>query len=165
MPDIVALGLSFWPHPKLELAVDGVLVMWSTYDVTKIRLKDGTPMDQEHNYKNSWVARLGVEWDSPLQGLVVRGGVIYDQSPAPSNRLEPTLPDADQIDFTAGIGYSWEWLTLDLAYQLAWFLPAEAEGGVVGPEGTYDTLAHMFGLGATVRFDWDARDEAASVAE
>lgn len=151
MPDIIALGVSYWPLPSLELALDGVLVNWATYDVTKIKLADGTPMDQVHDYHASWVARLGVEWDTPLPGFVVRGGVIYDQSPAPSDRLEPTLPDADQVDFTCGVGYDMNWLAIDLAYQLAWFLPSEATGGVAGPEGTYKTLAHMVGLGATLR--------------
>lgn len=150
VPDIIALGASYWPHPKLELALDGVIVLWNTYDVTKIELADGTPMDQVHNYHASGVVRLGVEWDTPVEGLIVRGGVIYDQSPAPSDRLEPTLPDADQIDFTAGVGYEWQWLAVDLGYQLAWFLPAEATGGEAGPEGTYKTLAHMVGLGLTV---------------
>ncbi len=154
MPDIIAVGISYWPVPSLELALDGVMVNWKTYDVTKIELNDKSRMDQVHNYHASFVARLGVEWDSPVEGLILRGGLIYDQSPAPSDRLEPTLPDANQIDFTCGIGYDMKWLALDLAYQLAWFLPSEATGGEAGPEGTYKTLAHMVGLGATFRYEY-----------
>lgn len=157
VPDILALGVSYWPHPKLELALDGVMVMWSTYDVTKIKLDDGTPMDVVHDYHNSFVARFGMEWQTPLEGFITRFGLIYDQSPAPSEHLEPTLPDADQIDITAGIGYRWSWLSLDLGYQLDYFLPSEATGGVAGPEGTYRTIAHMLALSATCQFDWEKK--------
>lgn len=154
LPDLFALGVMGRPIPSLALEVDANLVLWDTYDETVLRLAEGERLVLEHHYEPSWVVRLGADWETPLAGLHVRGGIIWDQSPAPPEYLDPSLPDSDQIDVCLGLGYRWRWtavaLRSDFAYQLIVFLPADATTGVVGPEGTYRTLGHFFALTLTV---------------
>lgn len=152
LPDIFALGVMGRPLPALSLSADVNLVLWDTYDETVLRLDDGEEIILEHHYDPSWVVRVGADWETPLPGLHVRGGLIWDQSPAPPEYLDPSLPDSDQIDVCVGLGYHWAWLAADVAYQLIAFLPVEATTGVVGPEGTYRTLGHFVAITLGVAF-------------
>jgi long-subunit fatty acid transport protein len=84
--------------------------------------------------------------------LSLRGGFIFDQNPAPSSTLSPTLPDSNRVDFSVGVGYAFGPARVDAGYLLVYFLPADARGGVEGPEGTYQTVAHLIGLSVSARF-------------
>jgi long-subunit fatty acid transport protein len=96
--------------------------------------------------------RLGVDWATPKPGLSARAGFIFDQNPAPSETLAPSLPDGNRLDFALGLGYRWSWLKADVGYLLVYFLPAEATTGREGPEGTYRSLAQLFGLTLSALF-------------
>ena len=106
----------------------------------------------EHGWTDALVLRLGLDWATPAPGLNVRLGLIYDKTPVPDDKLEPSTPDADQIDACVGLGYSKAWFQGDLGYQFIAFLPHEAKTGKLGPEGTYSTLGHFLALTLTFRF-------------
>lgn len=158
LPDILALGLMWRPIDVVRLGLDVNLVLWDTYDETVVTLDDGQTLVQPHHYDASWVVRAGVEWTTPVEGLRVRGGLMWDQSPAPAAYLDPSTPDADQIDVCAGVGYRIAWFAADLGYQLVIYLPREATTGVVGPEGTYRTLAHVLALTVSAVFGDEPRE-------
>ena len=54
------------------------------------------------------------------------------------------------------LGYRNAWFQADVAYQLILYLPREATSGKVGPEGTYETMAHFFAFTLSVIFGDDA---------
>jgi long-chain fatty acid transport protein len=152
LPDIVAFGVSFRPVPEVELGVDANIIAWSTYDKTVLKRDNAADIVMDHGWTDALVLRVGVDWATPVKGLNVRAGLIYDKTPVPDEVLEPSTPDADQIDVCLGLGYQWKWLKADLGYQLIAFLPHEAATGRLGPEGTYRTLGHFLALTMTFRF-------------
>jgi long-chain fatty acid transport protein len=156
LPDIIGVGLLWRPIPSVDLTLDGQVVLWNVYDETVVSLQaQPSPVVSRHDYKVSGTVRLGAEWRPPVEGLAVRAGFIWDQSPAPSGVVDPSLPDAEQLDGTVGIGYRWRWIQADLGYQLAGFLPKEDTSGTIGPRGTYSTMGHF--LVATLTFRLDPR--------
>ena len=79
-------------------------------------------------------------------------GFIFDQNPSPKRTLAPSLPDANRVDLGLGVGYSYKWMKVDLGYLLVYFLPTKSTTGQEGPEGTYNSVAHLMGLTFTGRF-------------
>jgi long-chain fatty acid transport protein len=164
LPDIFALGVNFRPVPSVEVGLDANVVVWSTYYKTTLKRDGGSDIVMEHGFADSLVLRVGVDWETPVKGLAVRAGLIYDKTPVPDSYLEPSTPDADQIDVCLGLGYSWKWLKADLGYQFIAFLPHEAKTGRLGPEGTYSTIGHFLALTLTFRFGDKVVPAAAATA-
>lgn len=147
LPDILALGVTFKPVPEVEIGIDGNLILWHVYDRTTVKRTDGQVLaDVPHGCDDSIALRFGVDWATPAKGLNVRAGLIYDRTPTRQDLLDPSMPDSDQVDITAGLGYRWKWLKADLGYQYIQFFPNESKTGAVGPEGTYRTRAHFLAL-------------------
>jgi long-chain fatty acid transport protein len=152
LPDILTLGVMWRPVPSVELTFDPNLVLWSTFDRLVIDFESVADRILERHSKNTVALRLGVDWATPQPGLSARLGFIYDQNPAPPETLAPSLPDGNRLDFGAGVGYRWRWLKADVGYLLVYFLPAEATTGREGPEGTYRSIAQLFGLTVSALF-------------
>jgi long-chain fatty acid transport protein len=152
LPDIITVGVMGRPRPDLALSLDANLVTWSTYSSIDINFQTAPDRSIRPEGKSSLTLRVGADWASPMTGLNLRAGFIYDQSAVPSTGLGPGLPDGTRLDTTLGIGYGRGPLAVDLGYMLVYFLAAEATSGREGPEGTYHTLAHLIGL--TLRARW-----------
>ena len=76
---------------------------WSTFDRVLLLFETREDLNQAivEDYANSWQYRLGVE--RPLTRIwTVRGGLFYDQSPAPAASVSPILPDADRYGLALG---------------------------------------------------------------
>jgi long-chain fatty acid transport protein len=153
LPDIISFGSAWQVAPALTLSFDANYVLWSTYDELVVDFETAPDLVQTRNNDNAFTLRLGVEWATPVEGLAVRGGFIFDQNPAPSETLAPSLPDANRLDFGAGVGYRWRWARADLGYLLVYFLPSDSTTGQEGPIGTYKSLAQLLGLTLTAMFD------------
>ena len=155
LPDILTFGIMGRVTPSLTLSFDANYVLWSTYEELRIDFEREPPeRDQvmRRDNHNSFTVRLGADWATPAEGWSLRGGFIYDQNPAPADTLAPSLPDAHRLDFAVGVGFKRGWFKGDLGYLLVYFLPSDAEGGIEGPVGTYNTIAHLFGLTLTAQF-------------
>jgi long-chain fatty acid transport protein len=153
LPDIITVGVMGRPRPELALTFDANVVLWSTYDRVDINFQSAPARAIVPNGQNTFTLRAGGDYTFPgrLPGLHLRGGLIYDHAAIPSSNLGPGLPDANRIDVALGAGYSRGHFRGDFGYLLVIFLPADATGGTEGPVGTYNTIAHLFGLtlGAT----------------
>ena len=156
IPDIITVGLTYRPIESLTLGLDVNVILWSVYDKLVLDLEESDDIVHMRKWRNTVVARLGVDWVAPLKPetgkLHVRAGFIFDQDPARKEYLDPSLPDSNRIDFSLGVGYEYRWIKADLGYMFIYFLPAEATTGREGPEGTYHSYAHMLGLTLTGRF-------------
>lgn len=143
-PDYIRLGVSWFVTPRLRLSLDGDYVMWSVYDKLVLELEDGQQIATNYGYEDAFMVRIGVEWKpEAAEGLAIRGGFIYDDSPAVDGKVGPTLPDADKLNFCVGVGYQMDWLRFDAGYMLNYYLPNEVKGFDTTPDGTYKTLAHL----------------------
>jgi long-chain fatty acid transport protein len=147
LPDILAVGVTLRPIPSLEVGLDGNLILWHVYDRTTVKRTDGQVLaDVPHGCDDSIALRAGLDWATPAKGLNLRLGLIWDRTPTRQDLLDAGMPDSDQIDVTAGLGYAWKWLKADLGYQYIQFLPNQSKTGQVGPEGTYRTRGHFLAL-------------------
>jgi long-chain fatty acid transport protein len=160
LPDVIQLGVMFRPRRHLTLELDANVVLWSAYKKIPLDFADPKTPDSAFypNYHDQVSLRLGVDWRTPVRGLHLRGGFIFDQNPAPSSGLSPTLPDSNALDVCLGFGWAWRPLRADLGYMLVMYLPSKARHPTdpatppQSPEGTYRTMAHLLGLTLTWRY-------------
>jgi long-chain fatty acid transport protein len=154
LPDIITAGVMGRPRADLALTFDANLVLWSTFDRINIDFQTAPDRAIVPNGRNTVTLRGGADWTFPHRwpGLHLRGGLIYDRSAIPSSNLGPNLPDSDRIDVAVGAGYGRGHFRGDIGYLLVIFLPADATGGVEGPVGRYNTIAHLLGL--TLAVTW-----------
>jgi long-chain fatty acid transport protein len=105
-PAIASVGAAYtWRDWTIEGDVNWY--QWSTFDRLLILFETRTDLSQAvvEDYSNSWQYRLGVE--RPLgQVWTVRGGLFFDESPAPAASVSPLLPDSDR--YGLALGASWK---------------------------------------------------------
>ncbi len=107
LPDQIVVGAAY-DFGTYKALLDVELAMWSTRETTVIDfVEDATPDVMQHdNWQNAWSVRTGGEWTHGQ--LALRHGLYYDQSPAPSDRLAPTSPDATRIGLTGGASWRFD---------------------------------------------------------
>jgi len=158
-PHILCAGVAFNLTPKLLLSADINYVFWNTYDKFDISIDfpDPYPDDVEtflENWDISTLFRTGLQYQL-TENLALRGGFLYDQTPQPVATMDPILPDADRVAFTAGFGYKVGKFVVDVAGQYEIFsdrtspnrkIAAYQVAGMNLGEGTYSTKALLVGL-------------------
>jgi long-chain fatty acid transport protein len=131
-----------------------ILTHGSNHTVNSVlgaNFSDGIPL----NWSDEFVYRVGLEYDV-TDRLALRAGYAYGQSPVPDSTLMPLTAAILEHTFTAGFGYRWRWLTVDVAYQYS--LPATQNVGASQIRaGEYansstEVSAHLFALTAGIRF-------------
>lgn len=121
-PMVIAFGAAYNVTSNWTAAADFQYNGWSSYDKLEITFNDlpkvagSNPSVSTRDFENGYIARFGTEYK--LNNMFsVRGGVFYDKNPVKDARLDPTLPDADRLGISAGIGYQiTPSLSVDLAY-------------------------------------------------
>ena len=107
------------------------------------------------NWSDEFIYRAGFEYELNDR-FSLRAGYAYGQSPVPDSTLMPLTAAIMEHTFTAGIGYHWRWLKMDLAYQYS--LPAtQSTGASELRSGEYsysstEVSAHIIALTAGIRF-------------
>lgn len=153
-------ALNVQPTQDLSFEIDYLWWGWSSYDELVIEFDRTIPAlgsDQlvsERNYEDSWQIRVGSEYkNAGVDGLDLRAGIAYDQSPLPTEYMDPTLPDSDRWLFSGGLSYD---LTPNFSLDAAYiFIRAkervnrESENGL---HGVYNTYANLPSLGFTAKF-------------
>jgi long-chain fatty acid transport protein len=152
LPDIFTAGVMWRPTPAITLTFDPNLVLWGTYDKVVLHFETAPDRVLGRRFHSAVTLRLGGEWSSPVPGLSLRAGVIFDQNPSPKDTLAPSLPDSNRLDGALGVGYRRDWFKADVGYLFVYFLPTESVGGTEGPEGTYHTISHLLGITVGAQF-------------
>ncbi|MFV0347659.1 MAG: OmpP1/FadL family transporter [Halodesulfovibrio sp.] len=123
LPDMLNLGLTYYPTKDLSIEVGGVLTRWSTYNELRFEFDDpvGGNMSSTSvkDWKDVWRYNIGVEYKA-LDWLTLRCGYTYDESPLNSNHLDYLIPGNDRQLYSAGLGFNWKDWTLDLSYTYLW---------------------------------------------
>ena len=108
-PSMVALGYGIAFREDVRLGVDVEWWEFSTFDDLPIDISNNNPLlpsrSIPQNWKDTWLAGLGLEWDATDQ-WTVRGGYVFAESPVVRRYLGPPLPDADRHILTVGAGYT-----------------------------------------------------------
>jgi len=119
-PGIFGLGFAYQATAKLLLSVEGQLFTWSNYDNYVIEINyanDGTDEQLvEQNFKDTIILRAGAQY-LVKENIALRVGALYDQAPQPIETMDPSLPDANRVAFTAGFGYTKGRFEVNLGYQ------------------------------------------------
>ncbi len=142
----------------LRAEVDYVWWGWSSYDELTLRFDQSIPAlsdDQivnERNFEDTWQVRGGLEYASfPFEGVTLRAGVAYDNNPIPERYVDPTLPDSDRWLFSGGLTCRINpHVEIDASYIFIRANEREVSGTETGPDGVYNTYAHLPGLGLTL---------------
>ncbi|HNF86824.1 MAG TPA: outer membrane protein transport protein [bacterium] len=159
-PSSLVIGAAYKPMEKLTVEADFALAGWSVFKEVEIlfpnqRSIDATTGDTikvksilKENYDDTWQIRLGAEYDVN-ERLQVRAGYIFDKTPAPTETVNPLLPDANRNDFSIGVGYkindNWH---VDAAYMAVIFSERSTKGkNVDNFDGVYNSHVNLFSLG------------------
>jgi len=95
-------------------------------------------------YHDSYIVRFGAEYKI-ASNLAFQGGIYFDKNPVLSEWLNPELPDADRLGFSAGVNYK---ITLDLTIAASYLFIRSSQLTVnnsneMGFNGTYNSYANI----------------------
>jgi long-chain fatty acid transport protein len=157
-PNILTVGAAYKPMAKVTTELDFCYVGWKKFDQVVIKFPESQPAflpdkTLQEKYKNTWQIRFGLEY-SCTDKFSGRIGYIYDKTPAPTNTINPLLPDADRNDFSIGFGYKLsDQLHMDVAYMGVFFKTRSTKGtNVDGYDGIYNTHVNLFSLSCGYTF-------------
>ncbi len=155
-PNSFVVGAAYKPNSKLSLEADFCYFGWSVFEEVEIKFPESQILATsvlEENYDNTWQIRVGGEyWVSDK--FAVRAGYIFDKTPAPTETVNPLLPDADRHDIGLGIGYKLNnQLNLDVSYLSVNFTERSTKSrNVDGYDGIYKSHVNLFAVGIGYAF-------------
>ena len=133
LPQVLYLGMAYtWNAWTFE--VDGQWTDWSSYDKLEARTEGGGILaSSSKNWNDVWAYRFGVNYKINEE-FDVRGGMVFDEAPMPSDTFDPLLPSGDRILYTLGGSWRRGNFKLDLAYNYL-----QDDGGTFNNDvGNYD---------------------------
>ncbi len=168
-PQIVSAGVAWKFHPGWEASAQVDWTGWSgAFNTLPVKLSHGNNTQintlvgsnaLEDNiplrWRNSFTYRFGIE-DAITPGIFLRCGYSFSKSPVPDDTLTPLTAAIPENTLTAGAGYRWRWLEVDLAYE--WDIPITRHvGNSALLDGEYSGSAvtagiQWLGLTTLVRF-------------
>jgi long-chain fatty acid transport protein len=155
LPQVLTLGAAYTVCPKLTLVFDANLVGWSTYDTIRFNYATTTAQLQDtkldRDYKNAYAFRLGGQYKI-TDKFTGRLGMNYLISPVPDNHLTPDIPDANRLNVTAGVGYSFcKRFAADASFTFE-RLYRTGTDVQTNLNGTYKVLIYAPGISAIYKF-------------
>jgi long-chain fatty acid transport protein len=174
LPQMVTGAVAIWPVRNAErewkVELDVEYVGWSLNRHLDVRLSNGAPIPQPHQWKNVPVIALGTEyrWLNPRWlphwEVAARSGYTYTEDPVPDRTFNPGIISLPAHTLSLGVGFlckgsgrflgmipcsgkSVMWpkgIGLDLAYQ-EWFYESRTVAGNQNPtvDGTYHAFVHL----------------------
>jgi long-chain fatty acid transport protein len=103
-PMYINIGAALKVNNNLTLSTEFQYVGWSSYDTLQVNFEDGSKSANPRLYKDAYIIRLGGEYVFE-NGISVLAGIYYDQLPVESKMMNPTLPEANRIGSSFGLGY------------------------------------------------------------
>jgi long-chain fatty acid transport protein len=168
LPNEFRGGIAIDPIEELTLELDYKFTNWSMLHGVDIKFR-GVQGELIHSqfgfdFHDANFIAFGGEWrvKSVLEGLGLRAGVYWDESPINMKALSPALPDNDRLGFSVGAGLAiTKNLWVDLAYLAVYIKPitknnsvgaADVLGGTPIGSGRYETWANLITISAGIKF-------------
>jgi len=160
LPANWSAAINVKPMEDLSFELDYVWWGWSSYDELVIEFDQTIPafgsdqLPSTRGYENSYQLRLGGEYkNAGVEGLDLRAGIAYDQTPLPTKYMDPTLPDSDRWLFSGGLSYDiTQNFSIDAAYIFIRAKERTNRESLNGFHGVYNTYANLPSLGFTAKF-------------
>jgi long-chain fatty acid transport protein len=151
-------GISYQITPNFVVEAGINYVGWSSYDTLSITFDKmpGNPTtsytsDQPRLYNNVMSYRIGSEY--LMEDLAIRCGFYYDPMPVDPVNVEPVLPEADRMGFSAGVGMNLlNNLSCDLGYLGILGSQTEVKNSPSGFDGYYNAWANVLSLTFSYKF-------------
>jgi long-chain fatty acid transport protein len=147
LPATAFIAGAYSPMEKLWIEFDAQFIGWSSYKTLDLTFKkDNSVSSSVKNYKDTWIFRLGGEYELN-SSVTLSAGYLRDLNPVPDQTVDPILPDADRNGFCVGFSYKInEKISFDLAYMYLPFDQRTTEVSDQNFNGTYNTTTHLLGL-------------------
>ncbi len=108
LPSVLTLGLAYKATDKLSFALDINYVGWKAYDTLSFDYENNTESlidtKSARMYKNTFAFRGGAQYKIN-KNFAARLGLAYGMTPVQNGFVTPETPDANRVNYTAGIGY------------------------------------------------------------
>ena len=155
LPANLDFGISYQVTPKLLAAVEVNYVFWSSYKELNFTFEEnGDLLDNSNprNYKNTFIPRLGLEYQLN-SFLTVRAGGYYDQTPTDAKNFSPETVSLDTWAYTFGLSATaFKNLGFELTYLGTHGQEAIKSYEPSGFEGRYKSSSSIFGFGINYNF-------------
>jgi long-chain fatty acid transport protein len=119
LPSVTTLGVGFKASSKLNFALDINYVGWKAYDTLSFDYENNTASlidtKSARMYKNTLAFRGGAQYKIDSH-FAARLGLAYGITPVQNGFVTPETPDANRVNYTAGIGYETKHLKLDASF-------------------------------------------------
>lgn len=148
------IGLTYKVTPKWLISADFNYHGWERYSRLTLDFEnalvgnqpDKTILVSPKNFKNSKTFRLGTQY-MLTEKLAGRLGYYYDESPYSDKNFIPETPSFDASVVTAGLGYKFGKLGIDLAAALSFPEARQVNNSYLNFYGQAKAKATYFGLG------------------
>ena len=128
LPAVASAGLARAITEKLRLFGQLDWYNWSTFSEIRVTFDDGrADAVRPQKYRNAWAASFGGDY-AMSQGLVLRGGIRFDQTPTVDGSRDTIVPDANR--FWMGVGATYHLSprsSIDLAFTHVLFGSADVD--------------------------------------
>lgn len=115
-----SIGIGIMPNEKLTIGFDANLAQWSKYRVLRFdfdqQVNGSTSSESKRFYQDALTFRLGGQYKL-TEGLTIRAGGSYDESPVQDGYVTPETPDNDRLSGTLGASYAFGKFSVDLSSQ------------------------------------------------
>lgn len=152
LPETYGLGLSYQLNDQWLMEVGFMTTGWSSYGELTVHRADGSLLTSvPKNWKDVSMYKLGFRYDYS-ETLTLRFGYIYDETGAPDDTLDPSLPDSNRNDFTCGFDWKWHGFTISGYAMYVHFNSRTTTTQFEGFNGMYETDVLLTGVSLNYRF-------------
>jgi long-chain fatty acid transport protein len=142
-----SIGLGFMPTEKLTIGLDVNYAEWSKYKSLQFNFADpingSNTSVSKRNYEDALTFRLGGQYKL-TEGLTVRAGAAYDESPVRDGYVTPETPDANRVSGTIGASYAFGKFGVDFSTQFVSIAKRSQTQSQLVANGTQDRVAGTY---------------------
>ncbi|SRR5581483_4599993 len=143
-PATINAGIHWQINPQWALEMQYDYARWSEFKHLKASFSTPLPglggavpipgFLLPEDWRDSSSLRVGAAYKIIPQ-LELRAGLGLDQTPIPAKTLGPAIPGADYLTVTAGAGYNWRRLKIDVGYMAVFYKTRRVNNNVLETGG------------------------------
>jgi long-chain fatty acid transport protein len=149
LPPTINFGIHWQVSPSWGLEFQYDFVRWSEFENLEAKfpvplpgLLGGFPISGfllPQNWKDASTLRFGSSYKL-TENLEARAGFALEETPIPASTLGPVIPGADYLSLTAGLGYKWKSINVDVGYMAVFYKSRRVNNNVLETGGDPNAL-------------------------
>lgn len=155
-PGIFGFGYGIELNEKVRLESNVEWIQFSRFE--RLPLETGPngpyfPTGIEQDWDDTFTVGIAGDW-RVCENWTIRGGYQYYETPVPDHTFSPTIPDANQHAFTAGLSFATGPHRGEFGYGYIRYDDRDINntGNAAAFNGHYEMMVHLFSLGYTYNF-------------